>query len=250
MNKNTIILLLFLLSFELSGQFDITVRGGGLVDMYKIEKDYEDNVFSHWPNNVRKGEPWDYPYLNLEIAYYITEKDIVGLRYHFEEFMEQICFNNSTGGTSCDQVNEDNILKISSHYKRIFPLSSKISFQPSLGLGVSFTYYDGYLDESMNLVGTGDGRDGDVKYFEYSYLDHKIIPFIPLEINLNFKFNKFLYFELNIGYNQYLRKSIIRTEIFYKVGDSEERRATIYTANSMYIGLGIGYHINFRKKNK
>ena len=249
MKKYFIFYVFLFTSFCSFGQFDITIRGGGLVDMYKVEDSNNDNVFTTWSRNMTKGKPWDFPYLNLELAYHIDKKNIVGIRYHFEEFMEQYCMNVSNEGIGCSQVNDADILKISSHYKRKIYLLRKFSIEPSVGLGVSFGYDVGYLDKDSKLVGIGKGLEGDIECTDFEYMDHKIIPFIPIEINFNFSFNRFLNLELNLGYDQYLRKSIIRTEAFYKL-NGVEHKATIYTADNMYFGLGIGYHFNFKHRNK
>lgn len=238
--------MLFLLSFGLNGQIAITIRGGGLVDMYRIEQSENDGPFAPWTKGITKGKPWDFSYLNLELAYRFNDKNAIGFRYHFEELFNQICAC-SYGGIACWQSNNDNISKVSSIYKRIIPLSKKISFQPSIGFGISYSFTERYLDAKSKLVGSGDGILNEIYYDDFDYMDHRVIPFIPLELNLNFEFNDFLNFELNFGYNQYLRKSIIRTEVFKK--DSEVPVATIYTSNNMYMGLGIGYHFNFKHKS-
>jgi len=243
MNKVIMFFILLLGSNALSGQFDITIRGGGLVDMYKLESNVDDDVYSPWYKNPIKGKPWDYPYLNLEIAYSFGNNHKIGLRYHFEDYWSQTCKEDNFG-LECSQINDDAILIISSHYYKKIDLTKKINIQPTIGLGISFSYYDGYINSEKKVITLIGDTDNKKDRYGYEYLDHKIVPFIPLELNVNFQFNKFLIFSLNMGYNQYLRKAITRTEIFYKVNDSEERKATVYTANNMYLGIGIDYHFD------
>jgi hypothetical protein len=234
----------------------IKVQYGFVQDFYSIDMPNKKFFITGW-EKFRQGNGFDGDtYKNIEAAY-TWQRNKVGIRYRRNGLAYEQCYI-SNGTNECFQQIIETPINISAIYFRNL-LSPNASFDVNLGLGFGTKQlYDMiYLDNNTKLLAIWEhtiryNSTEKWKFDTKEYIDESTY-FLPIELSIGYKFNKFVHFSLNAGYNYQLDKYSAKTDIeYYFVNNPNDKKPlTIYTSNEGYIGLGISIHFDIKKlKNK
>ena len=246
----SLFLLIGILSSNVLAQYNFKYNYGFIQDFYKLESDGNSPFITGW-EKFSTGNGFDGElYSTLEFSY-SQKNDVYGIRFDFTKFFVEYCYSFASG-KSCNSFSGSPVFNGSLFYGRSISLSKKISFIPSVGIGIrSFTDF-WYLNDTTKLLGTGgltsESGNEYLKAVDSEYIN-PLTWHIPLDLKLDYKFNKFLHFNFNIGYDHTINDYIHRIDIEYSQERDFTNTKNVVVKNGRYgyVGLGIGVEINDKK---
>ncbi len=186
-------------------------------------------------------------YLNVELSY-MFNKNKIGYRYNFTETFEQICFKLTDHSGRCSQ-RLDNPQNHTLLYALKINLSDNFSLYPTTGIGLM--YFD---IVNLGIYRTSSGTifkdDGNIEYQAFQNFESRYFLYSPIEINLDYKFNNFLHFDLKLGYQQPIQTNFNSVMINYKLeSETKYHQATINNLHrNFYLGISLSFEIPIVKK--
>ena len=244
-----VLFFLSMLSVSLHGQLSISTHTGFMVDFDDTVGD-KDVVLNGW-QGVRHAGVVGNKYLSVEVAYSLSDKQDVGLRYNFNGRSIIIHKGDELKGYSGAVIYGS--LDASAIYRRQVAIINSLNFSPVVGLGVEADLQCDCLgSKGYKLDGRGYSRiitEGvDYYYTRERFQRNAFRIYAPLEANLDYKFNEFLVFVLNVGYELTLNRKSIYTGIDYFKNEAKQGEVREYQTDIAYAGIGMRIILPRKKK--
>ena len=118
----------------------------------------------------------------------------------------------------------------------------------ALGGGVAIEY-NGCECRGTSYSSEGSGRGGRIRddysmsYQSQDYRRNAYRWYIPLEASLQYDFNDFLVFTLDLGYEYTFNRRAQFTDYTFTINDVEVDTARIYQTDILYFGIGLLYYL-------
>ena len=130
-------------------------------------------------------------------------------------------------------------------------LSSVMSLRVGSGVGLEKSYCECSGREYVIAGSGGGGVSNSVRSLKavyQTYIRHGIRWYLPLDAGLQFAFNNFLKFSLNIGYEFTInrRSRFLDYEIF--VDDLLVESTRVYPTDMLSLGVGVTYYLPFKTR--